>query len=323
MGMNIQELVDGVLAGEMRPLARAITYVENDDPRAIEILKAVYPKGRSVPIVGITGPAGVGKSSLTDQLIAHYRAKNLKVGIVAVDPSSPFSGGAILGDRIRMQRHGTDPGVFIRSMATRGKLGGIAAATFDVIDLLSAAGYDLILIETVGVGQDEVDIVKIAHTTIVVLMPGLGDEVQAMKAGLMEIADILVINKSDRPESEKMEAELRNVLSFFQSGDTWMPQIIKTIATSNIGVDELARAIDEHTNFLLSSGKLHQKLLDQSRQRMIDALEYQVTSHIIEEGFERFRVSQKIEDIAKRKLDPHSAVQDLLKHFRMELPEQS
>lgn len=318
--MVTEELIHGLLAGEMKPLARAISYVENDDPRAVDVLKAIYPKGRSVPIIGITGPAGVGKSSLTDQLIAHYRAQNQKVGIVAVDPSSPFTGGAILGDRIRMQRHGTDSGVFIRSMATRGKLGGIAAATFDVIDMLSAAGYDRILIETVGVGQDEVDIVKIAHTTVVVLMPGLGDEVQAMKAGLMEIADVLVINKSDRPEAEKMETELKNVLSFFQSGDQWRPRIIKTIATSNTGVDDLAAAIEEHTMYLNSSGKLQDKLMEQSRQRMIDALEYQVTSHIIEEGFERFGISRKIEDIANRKLDPRSAVQDLLTHFRMEPP---
>lgn len=314
--MNTQELIASLLAGEPRALARAISYVENEDPRAVEVLQSVYPRGGSVPIVGITGPAGVGKSSLVDQLIGAYRSQDLTVGVVAVDPSSPFSGGAILGDRIRMQRHGTDPKVFIRSMATRGKLGGISAATFDVIDLLAASGKDIILVETVGVGQDEVDIMKIAHTTLVVLMPGLGDEVQAMKAGLMEIADLLIINKSDRPEADKMEAELHAVLSFFQAADEWQPQIIRTVATSNTNVDLVIRGIQDHLEYLKSSGKLRVKIREQSRQRLIDALEYSVTSQILEEGSERFEISRKIEDIAERRSDPHSVVRELLDRFR-------
>jgi LAO/AO transport system kinase len=315
--MNPSEVSKNLLKGDVKALARAISWVENDDPRAPEILKNAFAKGRDIPIVGITGPAGVGKSSLTDQLIALYRSQNKTVGVVAVDPSSPFTGGAILGDRIRMQRHYIDKGVFIRSMATRGKLGGIAATTFDVIDLINAAGYDIILIETVGVGQDEVDIVKIAHTTIVVLMPGLGDEVQAMKAGLMEIADILVVNKSDRPEAEKMEAELQASLNLYQSKSEWHSPILKTVATSNIGVDALTDAIEKHQQYLRSSGKLSEKILNQSRQRLIDSLEYQITSRIIEEGVERFAVSQKISDIAQRKTDPRSVVLELLEHFRL------
>ncbi len=315
--MTTPQIIDSLLKGDTKSLARAITWVENDDPRANDVLKASFPRGRSIPIIGITGPAGVGKSSLTDVLTAHYRALGKKVGIVAVDPSSPFTGGAILGDRIRMQRHYTDPGVFIRSMATRGKLGGVAATTFDVIDLINAAGYDIILIETVGVGQDEVDIVKIAHTTVVVLMPGLGDEVQAMKAGLMEIADILVINKSDRAEAEKMEVELQATLSLFYSEEQWRPRILKTVATSNIGTEVLAETIAAHGQFLESSGTLKKKILTQSRQRMIDALEYQITSRIIEEGVEKFGISQKINDIACRKLDPRTAVRELLEHFKM------
>jgi len=316
--MTTAQLIDSLLAGEDRALARAITLVENDDPRAFEILKAVYPYGREIPIVGITGPAGVGKSSLVDQLIAGYRSEGKTVGVIAVDPSSPFTGGAILGDRIRMQRHGTDRGVFIRSMASRGKLGGIAAATFDVVDLVNASGKDMVLIETVGVGQDEVDIVKIANTTVVVLMPGLGDEVQAMKAGLMEIADLLIINKADRSDVDKMEMDLQASLSFFQSDGLWHPRILKTVATSNIGVDLVSAAIQEHNDYLKTSGRFHTKALQQSRQRMIDALEYRITRQIVEEGFERFGILQKIEEIAARKTDPYSVVQELLQHFKME-----
>lgn len=311
------QLVDALLAGDPRALARSITLVENDDPLAFEILKAVYPKGRPIPVVGITGPAGVGKSSLVDQLIALYRSRNLQVGVVAVDPSSPFSGGAILGDRIRMQRHGTDAGVFIRSMATRGKLGGVSAATYDVVDLMNASGKDVVILETVGVGQDEVDVVKIANTTIVVLMPGLGDEVQAMKAGLMEIADILVINKSDRSDADRMEAELQSVLSFFHTEESWLAPIVKTVAVRNTGTEALAAEIDRHSDYLRTSGRGKAKLLEQSRQRMIDALEYQITRHVVEEGFERFGISEKIEQIADRQTDPYTVVRDILTRLKL------
>jgi LAO/AO transport system kinase len=255
-----------------------------------------------------------------DRLIALYRAEGKKVGVIAVDPSSPFTGGAILGDRIRMQQHGTDPDVFIRSMATRGKLGGIAAATFDVMDLMNAAGKDVIIVETVGVGQDEIDIVKIVNTTVVVLMPGLGDEVQAMKAGLMEIADILVVNKADRADAEKMEMELQSTVSIFQpdSAQEWHPKIFKTQALNNLGVDGLLAGIREHETYLKGSGRLQGKILLQSRQRLVDALEDQVIHQIVEEGFERFGISQRIEDIALRRIDPYSIVAELLSHFRME-----
>ena len=318
--MSVEPLIEGLLRGEPKALSRSISLVENRDPRAHEILKAVYPKGRDIPLVGITGPAGVGKSSLVDRLIALYRAEGKKVGVIAVDPSSPFSGGAILGDRIRMQQHGTDPDVFIRSMATRGKLGGIASATFDVMDLMNASGKDVIIVETVGVGQDEIDVVKIVNTTVVVLMPGLGDEVQAMKAGLMEIADLLVVNKADRADAEKMEMELQSTVSFFQPGapQEWHPKILKTQASNNLGIDSLLAAIREHETYLKGSGRLQGKILLQSRQRLVDALEDQVIHQIVEEGFERFGISQRIEDIALRRVDPYTVVAELLSHFRME-----
>ena len=318
--MPVDKLVEKLLQGDSKALSRAISLTENRDPRAHEILKAVYSKGRDIPLVGITGPAGVGKSSLVDRLISIYRTEGKKVGVIAVDPSSPFSGGAILGDRIRMQQHYTDPDVFIRSMATRGKLGGIAAATFDVIDLMNAAGKDIILVETVGVGQDEIDIVKTVNTTVVVLMPGLGDEVQAMKAGLMEIADLLVVNKSDRAEADKMEMELQNSLSYFQAhtGEEWIPRILKTQATNNVGIDLLSQAIREHGEYLKKSGKLHEKILMQNRQRLVDALESHILTEIVDVGFERFNISRRIEDIALRKTDPYTVVAELLEHFRME-----
>jgi LAO/AO transport system kinase len=317
---SLESLIDSLLQGDPKALSRAISLVENHDPRAQEILKAAYPKGRDIPLIGITGPAGVGKSSLVDRLISLYRAEGMKVGIIAVDPSSPFTGGAILGDRIRMQQHGTDPDVFIRSMATRGKLGGIAAATFDVMDLMNASGKDIIIVETVGVGQDEVDIVKIVNTTVVVLMPGLGDEVQAMKAGLMEIADLLVINKADRADADKMEMELQSAVSFFQPGSSheWRPKILKTQAANNLGIDLVLAAIREHDSYIRSTGRLQGKILLQSRQRLVDALQDHVTHYILEEGADRFGISQRIEDIATRRADPFSTVRELLSHFKME-----
>ena len=316
--MNVDPLIESLLAGDAKALSRAISIVENGDRRSYEILKSVYAKGRDIPLIGITGPAGVGKSSIVDRLIGIYRSQGKSVGVIAVDPSSPFTGGAILGDRIRMQQHYTDPGVFIRSMATRGKLGGLSAATFDVMDLMNASGKDVILVETVGVGQDEVDIVKLVNTTVVVLMPGLGDEVQAMKAGLMEIADLIVVNKADRSDADKMEMELQNSLSYFQSasGDDWRPRILKTQATNNVGIDLMAQAIAEHGEHLKKSGKLQGKILLQHKQRLIDVLESEIVTQIVERGYEEFGIAQKIEDIAMRRVDPYTVVKELLEKLK-------
>ena len=242
-------LVERIAAGDTRAVARAISKVEDVSKDASELMKQVFPlTGRGL-IIGITGAPGAGKSSLVDKLALYYRQQGERVGIVAVDPSSPFSGGAILGDRIRMQALGLDSGVFIRSMATRGNLGGLARATVDAVSILDAAGYARIIIETVGVGQDEVEVVKAADISVVVLVPGMGDDIQAIKAGIMEIGDIFVINKADREGVNSTEKELEALLSLAMRDDAWDPPIVKTVATESKGIHELAAAIEKYRSF--------------------------------------------------------------------------
>ncbi len=235
-----------VLAGDQRAGARAMRLVDDRHELAFPVLQALWPHTGRARVVGITGNPGSGKSTLTDQLIRHYRAEGLKVGVVAVDPSSPFSGGAILGDRIRMSEHATDPGVFIRSMATRGTLGGLSSSTIDVVAILDAMGFDIVLLETVGVGQDEIEVVKVAHTSVVVLVPGLGDDIQAIKAGILEIADVFVVNKADRDGADRTVKDLKVMQHLSEREVQWTVPIVRTVAVDGRGVDELAQAIAAH-----------------------------------------------------------------------------
>ena len=243
----------------MRALARAISLVENDAPAAAAVLSACFPHTGQALRIGLTGAPGSGKSTLVDRLAAYYRAEQETVGIVAVDPTSPFTGGAILGDRIRMQSHHADPGLYIRSMATRGFLGGLASTTADIASVVEASGKTRLLIETVGVGQDEVDIVRLADVTVVVLVPGLGDDVQSIKAGILEIADIFVVNKSDREGADRVEREIRAMQSLGGHGKGWVPPVVRTVATTGEGTAALAEAIDRCVDSFRKAGKLEEK----------------------------------------------------------------
>jgi LAO/AO transport system kinase len=310
--MSSSDLVTRVLKGDARAVARAISKVEDGAGDAAELMRAVFPHTGRGLVVGITGSPGAGKSSLVDKLAALYRSRGERVGIVAVDPSSPFSGGAILGDRIRMQALGLDPGVFIRSMATRGNLGGLARATVDAVAILDAAGFEKVIVETVGVGQDEVEIVKTADVSVVVLVPGMGDDIQAIKAGIMEIGDVFVINKADRDGVLRTEKELEALLSLAHRPDMWSPPIVKTVATENRGLEELAAAVESYREFQRASPGATGRRGAVARWRILELLRERLLARALEETGARERLEALAAEVAEKRRDPYSAVEELM-----------
>ena len=298
-------------AGDPRALARAITMVENRLPGWLDLLKALFPHTGHARIVGLTGSPGAGKSTLVDQLAKQYRKDNRTVGIIAVDPTSPYSGGAILGDRIRMQDHFSDPGIYIRSMATRGALGGLARTTADAATVLDASGRDIVLIETVGVGQDEVDIVRLADVTIVILVPGMGDDVQSIKAGIMEIADIFVINKADREGAERVEREIRALQSLSTRADHWTPPVVKTVASEGQGIDDLAAAIAQYEAFLQKENLLLKHNIQNWQERLVemlrDSMLDRARTQIKDGNLARFAA-----EVAEHRRDPYTLIEEII-----------
>ncbi len=306
-------LVDRILTGDTNAVARAISKVEDGAPEAVELMKQIFPRTGRALIIGITGAPGAGKSSLVDKLAAFYRAKGERVGIIAVDPSSPFSGGAILGDRIRMQTLTLDKGVFIRSMATRGNLGGLARASVEAVAILDAAGFDKIIVETVGVGQDEIEIAKTADVCAVVLVPGMGDDVQTMKAGIMEIGDVLVINKADRDGVLRIEKELEALLSLSGRTDQWQPLIVKTVAIENKGIEELAAAIETSHEFQRNAPASHDRRKAIARWRILELLRERLVAEALNGDSAFAKLDQLSAEVAGKQRDPYSAVEELLK----------
>ena len=306
------DTIDRLRSGDVRTLARAISLVENRAAGWPELLKALFPHTGKARVIGLTGAPGAGKSTLVDQLAKHYRKENQTVGIIAVDPTSPYTGGAILGDRIRMADHFSDPGIYIRSMATRGSLGGLARATADVATVLDASGRDLVMIETVGVGQDEVDIVRLADVTVVILVPGMGDDVQSIKAGIMEIADIFVINKSDREGAERVERELRAMQSLAMRNDHWTPSIVKTVASEGVGTKELAKAIADYETYLKSKNLVFKKNVENWQERLVEMLR----DAMLERARARMEggsLARYAAEIAEHKRDPYSLVEEIVR----------
>jgi len=312
MPAQTNSLSERVSRGEAAAVARAISKIEDGSEGAAALMKQIYQHSRGGLVIGITGAPGAGKSSLVDKLALLYRQRGERVGIVAVDPSSPFSGGAILGDRIRMQALGLDEGVFIRSMATRGNLGGLARATVDAVAILDAAGYEKIIVETVGVGQDEVEIVKAADVSVVVLVPGMGDDIQAIKAGIMEIGDIFVINKADRDGVYATEKELESLLSLASRDDNWDPPIVKTVATENQGLEALADAIDRFRQTQRDATLSSDRRRAIARWRIVELLRENLLARVLDSDASVAMLNRLADEVATRRRDPYSAVEELL-----------
>jgi LAO/AO transport system kinase len=308
---ELHSWVERIRAGDARALARAISVVENRLPGWDGLLRVLFPHSGRARILGLTGAPGAGKSTLVDQLVRYYRKAQRSIGVIAVDPTSPYTGGAILGDRIRMQDHYSDPGIFIRSMATRGSLGGLARTTADVTTVLDASGRDLILIETVGVGQDEIDIVRLAEITVVILVPGMGDDVQTIKAGIMEIADIFVINKSDREGAERVEREIRVMQSLALRSDNWVPPIVKTVAHEGKGIEELAGTIRQYESFLQRENLVVKRTIQNWRERLVEMLR----DRMLEKANQQLgsRLEQFAEEVAAHKRDPYTLIEEIVR----------
>ena len=305
--------VDRIFTGDTNAVARAISKIEDGADEAADLMRQIFPRTGRALIIGITGAPGAGKSSLVDKLAALYRAKDERVGIIAVDPSSPFSGGAILGDRIRMQTLSLDRGVFIRSMATRGNRGGLARASIEAVAVLDAAGFDKIIVETVGVGQDEIEIAKTADVCVVVLVPGMGDDVQTMKAGIMEIGDVLVINKADRDGVLRTEKELEALLSLSVRADEWQPPIVKTVAIESKGIEELAAAIEKSHEFQRNTPASHDRRKAIARWRILELLRERLVAKALNGNSASAKLDQLSAEVAGKTRDPYSAVEELLK----------
>ena len=305
------QLVDRLLAGERRALARVITLVENGAPEALTALSLLYARTGHAATIGVTGAAGTGKSTLVNQLAKEFRRRGKTVGIIAVDPSSPFTQGAILGDRVRMQDLAGDAGIFIRSMATRGSLGGLAETTDDVVTVLDAFGKDVVMVETVGAGQDEVEVCRTTQTTIVINIPGSGDDIQAMKAGILEIADVLVVNKADREGAQTLAAQLNALMSLAPRGG-WQVPVLQTVATEGRGITELAQAIEDHQSHLRATGKLEKDAHDRIRYQLLTLARQELMQRILREHSANGSLEKLVQAVLARDIDPHTAARRLI-----------
>lgn len=309
--MDFPELIERLFKGEPRAVARGISVVENSAAESSDLMKAVFPKTGNALVIGITGAPGAGKSSLVDKLALFFKERGERIGIIAVDPSSPFSGGAILGDRIRMSTLGLDKNIFIRSMATRGNLGGLSRTTVDAVAILDAAGFDKVIVETVGVGQDEVEIVKTADVSVVVLVPGMGDDIQAIKAGIMEIGDVFVINKADREGVLRTEKELQALLELAHRPDMWNPPILRTVATESKGIEDLAAAIESYYEFQKNGENLVRRT-SIARWRLLELLQEKLLADVLRRNGSQEKIDRLAVEIAEKRTDPYSAVESVL-----------